>query len=190
MRRRSSARFWLSYSPSQSMLIADGQFDLFVHLLDCLFDRAAEVAAADTIFDGNIALVAFAIDFGTSVAFVDLAELGERNSFSGGRKQTNVLRSLPERVAILWQVAQHQVVACLALENLGQRVAADRGLNRILHVGNVDLVTSGGIAIHGDVQVGLAEYAKDSQVLDSLNAAHDTDDLDRLFSSRVFRSSP
>ena len=47
-------------------------------------------------------------------------------------------------VAILRQVAQRQVVARLALENLGERVASDRGLNRILHVGDIDLVAGGG----------------------------------------------
>ena len=85
------------------------------------------------------------------------------------------------RVAVLREIAQHEVVARFVLQNLGEGVAADGGLNRVLHVGDVDLVTGSGIAIHGDVQIGLAEHAKHSQILDAGNLAHDSDDLVGFF---------
>ena len=62
--------------------------------------------------------------------------------------------------AVLRQIAQHQVVALLALQHLGQRVAAHRGLDRVLHVGDVDLIARGLVAVHREVQVGLADHAK------------------------------
>ena len=65
------------------------------------------------------------------------------------------------------EIAQDEVVARFALKDLGEGVAAHGGLNRVLHVGDVDLVAGGGLAIHGDVQVGLAEHAKDSKVFDA-----------------------
>ncbi len=65
----------------------------------------------------------------------------------------------------------------LALQDLGESVAADGGLNRILHIGDVDLVAGGGFAIDGDVEVGLAEHAEDSEIFDSVNLAHDPDNL-------------
>ena len=42
--------------------------------------------------------------------------------------------------AVLRQVAQDEVVALLALQDLRQGVAAHRGLNRVLHIRDVDLV--------------------------------------------------
>ena len=69
------------------------------------------------------------------------------------------------RVAVLRQIAHHQVVARLALQNLCQRVAADGGLDGVLHVGHVDLVAGGLPPIHRDVQIRLTQHAKDAQVL-------------------------
>ncbi len=91
----------------------------------------------------------------------------ETRSPEGDSKRIFSMRFL--RVAVLREIAQDEVVARLALQNLGQRVAADRGLNGILHIGDVDLVASGLLAVHRQVEVGLAENAKDSEVLDSLD---------------------
>ena len=56
-----------------------------------------------------------------------------------GREQPDLLdRSL--RAAILRQIAHHQVVAFLAFQHLRDRFAADGGFDRVLHVGDVDLV--------------------------------------------------
>ena len=81
------------------------------------------------------------------------------------------------RTAVLRQVAQRKVVSRFALEDLGQRVPAHRGLHRILHVGDVDLIASGRIAVHCHVQIGLAQHAKHSQILNALDLGHDLDDL-------------
>ena len=59
---------------------------MFVDLLDCLFYGAAEVAAADTVLDGNIAPIAFAIDFRCTIGQFDFAELRQRHAFAGRRE--------------------------------------------------------------------------------------------------------
>ena len=58
-------------------VVSRRQFDLFLDLLDRLFDGAPQVAAANAILDGNVALVAFPVDFRTAVLFFDCAELRE-----------------------------------------------------------------------------------------------------------------
>ena len=90
------------------------------------------------------------------------------------------------------QVAKHQVVAPVVLQHLRQRVAAHRGLNRILHIGNVDLVTGRCIAIHGEVLVGLAEHAKDAEILNAFDLAHHADNLIGLLfeSLQILRHRP
>ena len=75
------------------------------------------------------------------------------------------------------QIAQRKVVSRLAFQDLGEGISSHGGLNRILHVGDVDLVTGGGFAVHSDVQIGLAEHAKDSKIFNAFNPAHDADDL-------------
>ena len=68
-------------------------------------------------------------------------------------------------IAVLRKIAQHQVVALLALKNLGERVAAHRGLNGILHVRDVDLIARGLVAVHREIQVGLPDHAEQAQIL-------------------------
>ena len=74
-------------------------------------------------------------------------------------------------------IAHHQVVALLALQYLAYGVAAHRRLDRVLHVRHVDPVARRLLAIHREIQVGLADHAKHSQVLHACNAAHHVDDL-------------
>ena len=157
-------------------VVAGRQLDLCIDLLDRLFDGATKVAAANAVLDGDIALVAFAVNFGGAIALFDLAKLRQRDAFTARREQADVFNRfflVPE----LLLIAQHQVIARLALQDLREGVAAHRGLDRILHVGDVDLVAGGLLAIHGDVQVRLAEHAKDPQVLDALNLAHGPGDF-------------
>ena len=110
-------------------VVAARQLNLRVYLANGFLDRAAQVAAAHAVLDRNVALVSFAVDFGTAVAFFDLAELRERNAFAGWGQQANVLDGFL-RCAVLREVAQHQVVSRLALQYLGESIASDGGLDR------------------------------------------------------------
>ena len=67
-------------------------------------------------------------------------------------------------------IAQRDVEAGLALLHLGDGVGADRGLHCVLNVGDVDAPARGGVAIDGEVEIGLADDAEDAQVLDALDA--------------------
>ena len=82
-----------------------------------------------------------------------------------GDKQTNILDRFLG-VAVLRQIAHHQVVARLALQHLRESVASDRGLNGVLNIGDVDLIARGLLAIHREVHVRLTQNAKHSQILD------------------------
>src|SRR6266481_5752085 len=58
-------------------VIADGELNLLVHLLDGLFDRAAEVAATDAVLDRDITRIFFAVDFRGAVLSLDLRKLSQ-----------------------------------------------------------------------------------------------------------------
>ena len=121
------------------MLISGGQLDLPADLPDGLFHRAAQIAPAHAVLDGDVALVSFAIDFGRAVVALDVAELRQGDAFAAGAsRRIFSIASLVSRYC--GQIAHHQVVALFALQHLGQRIAAHGGLDGILHVGGVDLV--------------------------------------------------
>ena len=160
-------------------VIAARQLNFRGYVLDRFLDRAAQVAAAHAVLDGDIALVSFPVDLGTAVPFFHLAELRERNSFAGGSQQTNVLDGFLG-VAELRQIAHHQVVARLALQNLRESIPSRGGIDGVLNIRDVDLIARGLLAIDDEVVVGLAQNLKHSQVLNPLDLAHDFDDLVRL----------
>ena len=58
-------------------------------------------------------------------------------------------------VAVLLLIAQGHVEARLALLHLGDGVGADRGLQRVLHVGDADAVTRGGSVGRSGSRIGV-----------------------------------
>ena len=157
-------------------VVSARQLNLRVHLLDGFLDGAAKIAPAHAVLDRDVALVSFAVDFRAAVLLLDLAELREGNPFAGGRQQTNVLDGFLGG-AVLREVTQHQVVSRLALQYLRESVASDGGLDGILNIRDVDLIARGLIAVHLEVDVRLAQNAKDAEVLDPFDVAHHVDDL-------------
>ena len=65
-------------------VVADGEFDVVVDLLDGFFDGGAEVAVFDRVLDGDVALSLLAVDFFGAVVEGGLGELGEGDPFAGG----------------------------------------------------------------------------------------------------------
>jgi hypothetical protein len=63
------------------------------------------------------------------------------------------------------------------LQNLTHRFAADRGLDGILNVGDIDSVARGLLAVNGNVQVGLSQDSKQAEILNTGDPAHDIDNL-------------
>ena len=139
---------------------------------DGLFDRASQIAAAHAVLDGHIARVGLAIDFRSSVLHFDLAELRQSHALAGRRQEADILDGFLG-IAVGCEIAHHQVVALFALQNLADGAAADGGLNGVLDIGDIDLKASRLLAVHHQVQIGLAEDTKESQVFDALNSAHD-----------------
>jgi len=102
--------------------------------------------------------------------------LRHRHPFPSRRDQTNLLDGFL-RVSVGLEIPQDEIVPAFTLKHLADRVAADGRLNRILDIRDVELITSGSCPIHGDIQVGLADDAKQSEVLDTSDAVHDAQNL-------------
>src|ERR1019366_2690808 len=165
--RRFCDLFWLAYSPAQSMRYPVGSFTCRVPF---------QIAAAHAVFDRDVARIRFARDLRRPIHGLNGAKLGQGYAFSRGRQQANLLDSLL-RIAVFLKVADDEVVALLALQDLAYRAPADGGLHRVLHIRNVELITRGLLAIYFEVQIGLANHAKQSEVLNPWNAPHHADDL-------------
>jgi hypothetical protein len=117
-----------------------------------------------------------AIDLLSAIFYFDLGQLGQRNPFAGSGQQTNIFnRFLGISIRLL--VANHQVVARLALQHLADRAPAHCSLNGILHVSHIDTEARSGCPVDHVVQVELADYPEDSQVLDASDLAHNGFDL-------------
>ena len=97
--------------------------------------------------------------------------MGQGDAFAGGRKQADIFDGFAG-IAVLLLIAQGDVEAGLALLHLGESVGADGGLHRVLNVGHVDAPASGGVAIDGVVEVGLADDAEDAEILDAFDRGH------------------
>src|SRR5215467_2965926 len=144
--------------------------------LDGLLDRAAEVTAAHAVFNRDVARISLAIDLRGPVQDLDVRQLRQRNAFAARRQEPDTLYSL-FRIAVVRQIAKHEVVALFPVKHLGQRVAADGGLHGVLNIRDVDAVARGALAIHIKVQVGLANHAKDAKVFHAADRFHDSDNL-------------
>ena len=134
-------------------LVSLRQLHVLLDLGDGLFHGAAQVAAAHAVLQRHVALVGFAIDLRSAIHGLDVAELAQGNALAGGRQQANAFDGFAG-IAVPRQVARHQVEAPLALQHLGERVAAHGGLNGVLHVGHIDAVTRGRVAVHGEFRLG------------------------------------
>src|SRR5207245_2577496 len=137
---------------------------------DGFLHGAAEIAAANTVFDGNVAGVRLAIQGGSAVGHFELTKLRERYALSRRREQANVFDGLAS-IAIAGKVAGDEVVALFALEHLGDGVAAHGGLNGVLDVCNVHLEAGGRLTVHGEVEIGLAGDAEHAEVVDAADGA-------------------
>ena len=98
-----------------------------------------------------------------------VGELRERDAFAAGGEQADVVDGFLGG-AELGKIADDDVVARVALQDLGDGIASDGGLDGVLHVGHVDAVAGGGIAVDGVVEVGLADDAEEAEVVRRLGS--------------------
>ena len=94
----------------------------------------------------------------------------ETRSPDGDSRRTFSIAST--RVAILLLIAQHQIVLRLSDQHLLSGAAADRGLDCILHVGDIDAIARRSLAVDLEGKVGLADDAEQSKIRDAANLAH------------------
>ena len=71
--------------------VARRQLYLMPDLVDCFAHGRTKVAVTDRVFDGHIALAAFAVDFFRAICRIHLRHLSQRDAFAGRRDNTNVL---------------------------------------------------------------------------------------------------
>ena len=64
--------------------VALRQLHLAIHLPHGFFHGAAQVTTAHAVLDGDVALIAFAINHGRAVFHGDVAELIERHTLAAG----------------------------------------------------------------------------------------------------------
>ena len=84
-------------------------------------------------------------------------------------------------LAIMRLIANSQVVALFADEDLADGLAADRGFDRVLNVADVDAEAVGGSTIDVEIDVGLAADLEGAKVGDARNLAHHALDLVGFF---------
>src|SRR5271166_3828853 len=159
--------------------VADRQLDRGIDLLHCFFDGTAQISTTHAELDGNVSRIRLTIDFRSAIHHIYFRELRQRNPLTRGSEQTDLLNGFL-RVSIGRQVTEYQIVSLFPQQHLAESVTSHRGLNCILDVGDIDRVARSLIAVHGEVEVGLADNPKHSQVLHALNILHDGDDLVRL----------
>ena len=128
-------------------LVARGQLHLFVDLSNRLFDGAAEIAVANAVLDGNIALTALAVDLFGAVFGLDRGELGERDALAAEGRAGEYCRWLPGCRGTAGGSGRQRRSGPHPVQDLGDGVATDSGLDGVLDVGNVDAIACGSFAI-------------------------------------------
>ena len=109
-----------------------------------------------------------------------MASCGERDAFTARGEQANIFDGFFS-VAIVGLIADDQVVALLALQDLAYGFASDSGFYGVLHVGDVDAVAGGLLAVDRNIQIGLAEDAEEAEIFNAGDAAHYVDDFVAFF---------
>jgi len=107
------------------------------------------------------------VDIVGVIANLDFCQLSQRDALTRRREQSNILDSLLG-VTVRFLIAHDYVVDCLTLQDLADRITADRGLNCILDIGNVDAVARGSLAVNGEIDIRLARIALNSKSLTRL----------------------
>ena len=101
-----------------------------------------------------------------------VAELAERDALARGREDADV-GDVIDRFAEWRLIADGQIVALFADQDLADGLAADRSFDRILDVADVDAEAVGGGAVDDQVHVRLAAHLERAEIGDAGNLAHD-----------------
>ena len=139
--------------------------------------RPLQIAAFDAVLHSDVAGIVFAINKRRAVSLADSGQLAQRNLLSVGRADQQI-PDLMGAAAKLRLHADHQIEQLFSLDDLGDRLPADRGRDHGFHVGDVDSVARNLVAIHIDQQAGLAKFAHHRQFGEARNFGQHVLDLD------------
>src|SRR5262249_52818612 len=161
--------------------------DFLCNLLLRLKHRAAQILPANAEFDGNIALLLFAVDerrAGHQVDARDLAEGYLRDLVSDrilnrDRQTTDRLYVLP--IFRCKPNDQREVPIASLLIEIARGLPADGGLDRGVDVTGRQPITRGGLPVDIDAQRRLAERGEDRKIGHAAYFAHRGFDLVRGF---------
>ena len=109
----------------------------------------------------------------------DVGQLGQRDLLAVGRSHQQIADFLGA-AAELGLHADHQVEQLFSLDDLGDSLAADCGLDHRFHVGDIDSITRNLVAIDINQQAGLAEFAHYRQIGKAGHVGQDILDLHGL----------
>ena len=168
--------------------VALRQFHFAIDLHHGLLDGAAKVAASHAVLDGDVALVPFPVDHRCAVFDLDVSDFGQRDALAAGRYDANVA-NVVHRPAELFLVARDQIEALLTNKDLANRIAADCRLDGVLNVGGIDAKAVSLLSIDRDIDIGLTEHAKKTEISDAWYGRI-TAMISSPFCSRSFRSEP
>ena len=99
---------------------------------------------------------------------LDVGQLLQRNLLAGGGCDRDVA-DLFRIVAILLLQPHHQVELLFLLHHLGGDIAADRGLDQLVHVIDIQAIAGDAIPLDRDREAGLTQFLHQGHIAD---AAH------------------
>ncbi len=152
-------------------VIALGKLHLLADFFDGLPYRAAQVASAHAVLNRDIARVAFAVNRRRAIIQRNVAHLAQGHALARRRKNSdaaNILHRRPE----LRLIADGQVIALLADQDLAHRLSTHRSFHRVLNVAHVDSEAIRRRAIHHQIHVRLSAHLKCSEIRHARNLAH------------------
>ena len=144
-----------------------------------LRDRRPEIAAAHAEFHRRVPALVLAINERRPLRLGDARELAERNLRAGRRRHEDRANGL-QAAAVRRGPTHHQVEMLLAFVYLRHGHAADRRLDHVHDVADVQAVASQRLAIGHDADVRLTEGAEDAEIFHAAHCGQDARDLVRL----------
>ena len=131
-----------------------------------LLHEAAHVAVLDEDADRGGAASALAADVHDAFLHADLRHLVQRHLRTVGRVEQQVAQRV-DVAALLFAQPHDHVETPLAFPDLGRRPAAERGLDDVLDVGDVQSIAGGAFTVDLDLQLRNAAGAVDEGAADA-----------------------
>ena len=154
------------------VVVSGGKLHLLGQLPLQVLDGAGEVASSHAELDGDIAAAAFVIDHERAVSQVDIGDGAERHLSAIGSRDQNLADRL-RRIAKFRRITHGKVEAPVAIDDLRDRCAADRGLNDVVYILRLQAESGRLGSVDRHQETGLTGDIEDSDIGNSWHLAHD-----------------